>query len=176
VRTEDTLFGNGVVLQVQMSWSAAGVNLYLNNTLVKSIPYTVPAPNWTAASLFDLGAFEYFTYGGYSISTTPSTNSPSGLCSGTNRWFRKRIRPMKASAGRHVMLRNELPRKRNWLELELTGVESNRDAVGARVTIRIASKLQMREVELGDGYGSQNTLRQHFGLGDVKVIDEMVVR
>ena len=68
VGAEDTLFGNGVILQVNMSWSNAGVNLYLNNTLVKSIPYTVPAPNWTAASIFDLGAYEYFTFGGYNIS------------------------------------------------------------------------------------------------------------
>jgi hypothetical protein len=68
VGTENTLFGNGVVLQVNISWSSAGVNLYLNNTLVKSVPYAVPAPNWTAASIFDLGAYEYFTFGGYNIS------------------------------------------------------------------------------------------------------------
>jgi hypothetical protein len=29
---------------------------------------------------------------------------------------------------------------------------------------------------LGDGYGSQNTLRQHFGLGDAERIDELRVR
>jgi hypothetical protein len=34
----------------------------------------------------------------------------------------------------------------------------------------------MREIALGDGYGSQNTLRQHFGLGDRTVVDELVVR
>jgi len=56
-----------VVLQVNVSWSSA-VNLYLNGTLVKSAPYTVPAPNWTSASILDLGAYEYFTFGGYNIS------------------------------------------------------------------------------------------------------------
>jgi hypothetical protein len=41
------------------------VNLYLNDTLVKSTPYIKPTPNWTAASNFDLGAYEYLTAGGY---------------------------------------------------------------------------------------------------------------
>ena len=68
VGTEDALFGNGVVLQVNITWTNAGVNLYLNNTLVKSAPYTTPAPNWSAASNFDLGAYEYLTFGGYNAS------------------------------------------------------------------------------------------------------------
>ena len=34
----------------------------------------------------------------------------------------------------------------------------------------------MREVVLGDGYGSQNSLRQHFGLGDAIQVDEMIVK
>ena len=65
---EDSLFGNGVVLQVDISWNKAGVNLYLNNTLVNSVPYTMLSPNWTAASNFDLGAYEYLTFGGYNAS------------------------------------------------------------------------------------------------------------
>jgi hypothetical protein len=67
VGTEDKLFGNGVILQVTISWSSGGVNLYLNNVLVKSVAYTKPSPNWTAASNFDLGAYEYFTFGGYDV-------------------------------------------------------------------------------------------------------------
>ena len=34
----------------------------------------------------------------------------------------------------------------------------------------------MREVLLGDGYGSQNSLRQHFGLGDAASVDDLVVK
>ncbi len=45
------------------------------------------------------------------------------------------------------------------------GTKSNRDAVGARVTLRAGGSTQMREVVLGDGYASQSTLRLHFGLG-----------
>jgi hypothetical protein len=65
---------------------------------------------------------------------------------------------------------------RNWLAVELVGTESNRDAAGARITIHVAGKPQMRELTLGDGYGSQNSLRQYFGLGHSASVDELTVR
>jgi hypothetical protein len=83
---------------------------------------------------------------------------------------------VSSSSNRHALLKNELDGKRNWLGVELVGTKSNRDAVGARVSIVVKGKPQMREVVLGDGYGSQNSLRQHFGLNDATVVDEMVVR
>jgi hypothetical protein len=66
--TEETVFGNGVLLQVTMSWGSGVSNLYLNGVLVKSVGFAVPTANWSAASNFDLGAFEYLTYGGYNDS------------------------------------------------------------------------------------------------------------
>jgi len=66
--TENTLFGSGVTLQVTVSWSGSGLNLYLNGTLVKSTAYSPVTLDWTAASNFDLGAYEYLTAGGYSVS------------------------------------------------------------------------------------------------------------
>jgi hypothetical protein len=83
---------------------------------------------------------------------------------------------VSASTNRHALLRNESATGHNWLEVELVGVKSNRDAVGTRVIIRTNGKQQMREVVLGDGYGSQNTLRQHFGLGNAALVDELTVR
>jgi hypothetical protein len=65
--TEDALFGNGVTLKVTLTWDGSVIKLYLNDTLVKSSPYTKPTPNWTAASLFDLGAYEYQS-SGYNVS------------------------------------------------------------------------------------------------------------
>jgi len=81
-----------------------------------------------------------------------------------------------ASTDRHALLRNEVGTRHNWLQVELVGVKSNRDAVGARITAIVKGKLQMREVVLGDGYGSQNSLRQHFGLGDATSVDQLTVR
>jgi hypothetical protein len=81
-----------------------------------------------------------------------------------------------ASDDRHALLKNVVGSARNWLGVELVGTESNRDAVGARVYAKIGGTQQMREVVLGDGYGSQNTLRQYFGLGGAAGVDELVVR
>jgi hypothetical protein len=81
-----------------------------------------------------------------------------------------------ASTDRHALLKNEVGAARHWLEVELVGTKSNRDAVGARVTARVKGKQQIREVVLGDGYGSQNTLRQHFGLSDANTVDELIVK
>jgi hypothetical protein len=83
---------------------------------------------------------------------------------------------VSASADRHALFRNEIGVKRNWFQVELVGRSSNRDAVGARVTIFAGGKQQSREVVLGDGYGSQNSLRQHFGLDQHLVVDKLIVR
>jgi hypothetical protein len=60
---------------------------------------------------------------------------------------------------------------------------SNRDAVGARVTVVQGGKPQIREVALGDGYASQNSLRLYFGLGGERTpgaapptVDEVIVK
>jgi hypothetical protein len=81
-----------------------------------------------------------------------------------------------ASADRHALLRNEIGPGRRWLQVELAGTKSNRDAVGARVTIRAGGKIQMQEVVLGDSYASQSSLRLHFGLGTAGKVDELTVR
>jgi hypothetical protein len=81
-----------------------------------------------------------------------------------------------ANGGRHALLRNEVGVRRHWLQVELTGVRTNRDAVGARVEIVAGGVRQLREVSAGDGYASQSTLRLHFGLGEAAVAEEMTVR
>ncbi len=90
-----------------------------------------------------------------------------------------------ASTGRHALLRNQVGDRRDWLAVELIGGAgvlengTNRDAVGARVTIRAVEQIQMREVALGDGYGSQNSLRLYFGLGgpnETPEVDELMIK
>jgi hypothetical protein len=83
---------------------------------------------------------------------------------------------LSASTDTHTLLKNCNCAKRNWLQVELVGQQSNRDAVGARVTLCADAMYQYREVVLGDGYGSQNTLRQHFGLDHCQVVDSLIVR
>jgi hypothetical protein len=64
----------------------------------------------------------------------------------------------------------------HWLELKLIGTRSNRDAVGARVTLRAGGRLQTREVHAGSAYLSGSSLVQHFGLGTASRVDSIEVR
>jgi len=64
----------------------------------------------------------------------------------------------------------------NWIELKLTGTKSNRDAIGARLTIKAGGKTWIREVEGGNGYASQSTTRVHVGLGLIDKVDSVEIR
>ena len=63
--TEEALFGNGITLKVTMTWDGSVAKLYFNDTLVQQSSYATATPNWSATSIFDLGAYEYVTFGGY---------------------------------------------------------------------------------------------------------------
>ena len=53
---------------------------------------------------------------------------------------------------------------------------SNRDGIGARVTVRAGPMTQRDFVRGGSSYCSQSMLRRHFGLGATAVVDEVEVR
>jgi hypothetical protein len=63
----DTLFGNGVILKVTMKWNGVTNQLYLNDVLVQNNSYAPVTPNWTTASIFDMGAVEDLTYGAFNV-------------------------------------------------------------------------------------------------------------
>jgi hypothetical protein len=64
----------------------------------------------------------------------------------------------------------------HWTTLKLVGTRSNRDAIGARVTLSGADGTQVQEVRGGGSYFSQNDLRVHFGLGQATRVDRIAVR
>ncbi len=67
-------------------------------------------------------------------------------------------------------------RRGNWVELKLIGVRSNRDAIGARITIEAGGMRQIREVDGGNGYAGESTRRVHFGLGKMNKLDRVEIR
>ena len=69
------------------------------------------------------------------------------------------------------LLRNDASPAANWLKLKLTGVTSNRSAIGARVTLRYGGLTQVQEVMSQSSYLSVNDRRLHFGLGPAKTAD-----
>ncbi|MBS1583536.1 MAG: VCBS repeat-containing protein [Bacteroidetes bacterium] len=64
----------------------------------------------------------------------------------------------------------------HWLNVRLRGVQSNRDAIGAHVTLTTALGTQVREVRAGESYGMTNTAMCHFGLGANTTIPALTVR
>jgi hypothetical protein len=64
----------------------------------------------------------------------------------------------------------------NWLQLDLEGTRSNRDAVGAVATIRTGDQSQLRQVASSGGFLSSSSPILHFGLGDATTVDEVEIR
>ena len=81
------------------------------------------------------------------------------------------------STKRANLLRNEGGNgEGNWLMVKTLGVTSNRDGVGARITVRTGGIEQVREIRTGSGLYGQNDLRATFGLGVQSRIDVLEVR
>ena len=74
------------------------------------------------------------------------------------------------------LLRCHSPIDRHWILLHLQGTRSNRDAIGARLTLRAGNLEQMQEIHQSGGFLSSNDLRAHFGLGHNERIDELEIR
>lgn len=77
---------------------------------------------------------------------------------------------------RLTLLRNDGGNKKHWLTLRLVGTKSNRDAIGARVTVKVGDRMQVAEARSGGSYLSHNDMRVHFGLGDATRINRLEVR
>jgi len=77
---------------------------------------------------------------------------------------------------RATFLRNNLGQNRSFLAVELEGTQSNRDGVGAMVTIEAGGIKQLRHAAAGSGYASQHSARLYFGLNDATRVDTLTVR
>lgn len=75
-----------------------------------------------------------------------------------------------------TLLRNDSTSKGNWLQILLQGEETNRDGIGARVTVTAGDLALIDEVHSGRGYQSHYGTRLHFGLGDHTLVDRVEVR
>lgn len=72
--------------------------------------------------------------------------------------------------GPSVLLRN-VGGENHWLEMDLVGTYSNRDAIGARVSLTAAGRMQRRLVGADQHAAAQNFRRLHFGLGGNSVAE-----
>jgi len=64
----------------------------------------------------------------------------------------------------------------NWLQVRLEGTSSNRDGIGARVTLTAGERVQIREIRRNSLYAASTLPIAYFGLGDAAAIDLLEVR
>ena len=64
----------------------------------------------------------------------------------------------------------------NWLRVKTVGTASNRDGIGARITVVADGRTQIREITAGSSNKSQNMLLAHFGLGRATKADSVHIR
>ena len=74
-----------------------------------------------------------------------------------------------------TILRNESNLSNGWLQVELRGKKSNREGIGARVTVVAGEQTQIDEVHSGRSYQCDFGTRLQFGLG-AKSVDEIRVK
>ncbi|MBR8828318.1 MAG: CRTAC1 family protein [Gomphosphaeria aponina SAG 52.96 = DSM 107014] len=64
----------------------------------------------------------------------------------------------------------------HWLQIDLQGVTSNLDAIGAQVFVTAGGITQLREQSGGIHKSAQNYQRLHFGLADNTTVDELLIK
>jgi len=74
------------------------------------------------------------------------------------------------------LLVNQVRSGNHWVGIRAVGTRSNRDGIGARITLRVGSRIMVDEVRSGSSYDSNSDMRVHFGLGAATKIDSVEVR
>ncbi len=74
------------------------------------------------------------------------------------------------------LLVNSTRSDNHWVGLKIMGTRSNRDGIGAKITITVGRRKMTDEVRSGSSYISQNDLRLHLGLGSATKIDAVEIR
>ena len=74
------------------------------------------------------------------------------------------------------LLVNSMRYSNHWVAFKTVGVRSNRDGIGAKITVKAGKRTFVDEVRSGSSYISQNDLRVHFGLGSVTKMDAVEIR
>jgi len=74
------------------------------------------------------------------------------------------------------LLRNDGGNNNNWLMIEAKLACGKSDAIGARITVKTGSLVQIQDLIPVTGYLSQADPRRHFGLGKVPKVDSVEIR
>src|SRR6266404_5899449 len=75
-----------------------------------------------------------------------------------------------------MLLVNDLRNGNHWIAFRTIGTKSNRDGIGAKITVKAGTRTLVDEVRSGSSYISNSDMRVHFGLGSATKIDWVQVR
>ncbi|HEY3082621.1 MAG TPA: FG-GAP-like repeat-containing protein [Chloroflexota bacterium] len=81
-----------------------------------------------------------------------------------------------ANYGQPPVLYQNSGNANRWLQVRLIGTRSNRDGIGARLTLTAGGRAQVREVASGTSFLSQHSLIAHFGLGQLERAEALEIR
>ncbi|HXM95135.1 MAG TPA: CRTAC1 family protein [Candidatus Dormibacteraeota bacterium] len=96
-----------------------------------------------------------------------AVSSSRGLAIG-DLWNDGRISAVISNMGAPPsLLVNQLASTNHWIAFRTVGTKSNRDGIGARITLKVGTRILVDEVRSGSSYISNNDIRVHFGLGSV---------
>ncbi|HIC68944.1 MAG TPA: CRTAC1 family protein, partial [Candidatus Latescibacteria bacterium] len=79
------------------------------------------------------------------------------------------------SNGRSHLLQNQGGHNNHWLGLQLLRGKSNRDALGARVTVKFGHRQTHQQVRRARSYLSSSDARLLFGLGSKDEVDSVKI-
>ena len=75
-----------------------------------------------------------------------------------------------------LLLRNDGGNRNAWIGIKLVGTKSNRDGIGAKVTVRAGSLSHSKQLAGGTSYCSASDPRLFFGLGNNRKVETIEVK
>lgn len=145
------------------------LDLYVSGSLDGAVPSLLSAAYYSNNGN---GTFSMLGSSGFANDTSESYANAIGDTD--NDGFPEII--VNNSGGDDIFLwKNQTTSSNNWLKVSLEGVISNKQGIGATIELKSQGETQYRYTVCGEGYISQNSGTEFFGIGANTVIDYVKV-
>jgi len=74
------------------------------------------------------------------------------------------------------LLVNRVRNSNHWIAIRTVGTKSNRDGIGAHISVTVGTRTVVDEVRSGSSYNSSSDMRVHFGLGSETKVNSIQIR
>jgi hypothetical protein len=185
---DDVTFAAGLGLHTQyLGWGAAFIDfdndgwpdlLVVNGHVYPEVDKqhlgsTYPEPR---ILYYNNGKGSFTDISGDAGSGITAMHAGRGLAIG-DLWNDGRLSAVISNMNAHPsLLANQVRSPNHWITIRTVGTKSNRDGIGARLTVKTGSRTSVDEVRSGASYASQSDMRVHFGLGAASKVDWIQIR